>query len=63
MSVLKDSICSFCGQKKKWTSDNSVTDFYCEDCLRDAKKEIAGSLSEISVAKYEERQRRKLNVL
>jgi hypothetical protein len=60
MSILKDNICSFCGKKKKWTSTNSVTDFYCEACLRNAKKEITVSLSEISVAKYEERQRRKI---
>jgi len=58
MNVLKNNICEFCGKKKKWTSGNAIHGFYCEDCLRNSRKEDAGSLASIRVAKYEEKMRK-----
>jgi len=62
MSVLKNYTCEFCGKKRKWTSANSIHGFYCEACLRNARKEDAGSLTSIRVARYEEKMRVKKNV-
>ena len=61
MSVLRNERCEFCLKVKKYVSANSIHGFYCEDCLRNARKEEAFSLSCINVARYEDNQRKKLN--
>jgi len=54
MDVLKNEICEFCGKKRKWLSSNAIHGYYCEDCLRNARKEDATSLASIRIARHDE---------
>jgi len=61
IDVLKDNICESCGKRCKYTSANAIHGFYCEDCLRIARKEEANSLASIRVARYEDKMRKRIN--
>ena len=34
MTVVKNDICEFCGEQRKWTASTSFHGFYCLDCLK-----------------------------